>query len=87
MEENKGNKEVKKLSYEQLEQIANQYSEQARQLYLKLQEANMTNMFKRMDYLFKVIENNKVFSSNFVEKCINELEELMKLPEETKEEK
>lgn len=86
MEENKENKEVKKLSYEQLEQIANQYSEQARQLYLKLQEANMTNMFKRMDYLFKVIENNKVFSSNFVEKCINELEELMKLPEETKEE-
>ena len=44
----------------------------------------MTNMFKRMDYLFKVVENNKVFSSNFVEKCINELEELMKLPEETK---
>ena len=87
MEENKENKEVKKLSYEQLEQIANQYSEQARQLYLKLQEANMTNMFKRMDYLFKVVENNKVFSSNFVEKCINELEELMKLPEETKEEK
>lgn len=86
MEENKENKEVKKLSYEQLEQIANQYSEQARQLYLKLQEANMTNMFKRMDYLFKVIENNKVFSSDFVKKCINELEELMKLPEETKEE-
>lgn len=46
----------------------------------------MTNMFKRMDYLFKVVENNKVFSSNFVEKCTNELEELMKLPEETKEE-
>ena len=86
MEENKENKEVKKLSYEQLEQIANQYSEQARQLYLKLQEVNMTNMFKRMDYLFKVVENNKVFSSNFVEKCTNELEELMKLPEETKEE-
>ena len=86
MEENKENKEVKKLSYEQLEQIANQYSEQARQLYLKLQEVNMTNMFKRMDYLFKVVENNKVFSSDFVKKCINELEELMKLPEETKEE-
>lgn len=46
----------------------------------------MTNMFKRMDYLFKVVENNKVFSSDFVKKCINELEELMKLPEETKEE-
>lgn len=86
MEDNKENKEVKKLSYEQLEQIANQYSEQARQLYLKLQEANMANMFKRMDYLFKVVENNKVFSSDFVEKCISEIEELMKLPEETKEE-
>lgn len=48
---------AEKMSYEQLENIAHQLSEQAKQLYAKLQEANMTNIFKRLDYLFKVIEN------------------------------
>ena len=47
----------KKMSYEQLEQIAHQLSEQARKLYSQLQQSNMTNMFKRLDYLFKVVEN------------------------------
>ena len=46
-----------KMSYEQLENVAHQLSEQSRQLYAKLQEANMANMFKRLDYLFKVVEN------------------------------
>ena len=49
----------KKMSYEQLENIAHQLSEQAKQLYTRLQEANMTNMFKRLDYLFKIVENAK----------------------------
>lgn len=70
-----------KLSYEQLENIAHQLSEQAKQLYAKLQEANMTNMFKRLDYLFKVVENAHAFSEEFVAKCVAEIEDLMTVPE------
>ena len=63
-------KEVKapsseKLSYEELENVAHQLSEQNRQLYAKLQEVNISNMFKRLDYLFKVVENASMFDLEF----------------------
>ena len=59
-----------KLSYEQLENVAHQLSEQTKQLYMKLQAANMSNMFKQ----------------DFLEKCIAEIEEIMTVPEETDKE-
>ena len=74
-----------KMSYEQLENVAHQLSEQAKQLYMKLQAANMSNMFKRLDYLFKVVENGHMFKQDFLEKCIAEIEEIMTVPEETEE--
>ena len=70
-----------KMSYEQLENIAHQLSNQAKQLYAKLQDANMTNVFKRLDYLFKVVENAHAFSEEFVAKCVAEIEDLMTVPE------
>ena len=73
-----------KMSYEQLEGVAHQLSEQNRQLFAKLQELNMTNMFKRLDYLFKVIENGHMFGQDFLEKCIAEVESLMTVPEQEK---
>lgn len=74
-----------KMSYEQLENVAHQLSEQAKQLYMKLQAANMSNIFKRLDYLFKVLENGHMFRQDFVDKCISEIEELMSVPEEVEE--
>ena len=75
-----------KMSYEQLENVAHQLSEQSRQLYMKLQAANMNNMFKRLDYLFKVVENGHMFNQDFLTKCVSEIEELMTVPEDTEEE-
>lgn len=75
----------KKMSYEQLENIAHQLSNQVNQLYAKLQEANLTNMFKRLDYLFKVVENAHAFNEEFVAKCVAEIEDLMTVPETEKE--
>ena len=71
-----------KMSYEQLEGVAHQLSEQNRQLFAKLQELNMTNVFKRLDYLFKVIESGHMFKQDFLEKCIAEVESLMTVPEQ-----
>ena len=71
-----------KMSYEQLENVAHQLSEQAKQLYMKLQEANINNIFKRLDYLFKVVENGHMFKQDFLDKCMVEIEELMTVPEE-----
>lgn len=71
-----------KMSYEQLENVAHQLSEQNRQLFAKLQELNMANVFKRLDYLFKVVENGRMFKQDFLEKCIAEIESLMTVPEQ-----
>ena len=74
-----------KMSYEQLENVAHQLSEQNRQLFAKLQELNMANMFKRLDYLFKVIENGHMFKQDLLEKCIAEIESLITIPKQEEE--
>ena len=85
MQPTKNTERPEKMSYEQLENVAHQLSEQAKQLYMKLQASNMNNMFKRLDYLFKVVENGHIFKQDFLEKCIAEIEELMTVPEEAEE--
>lgn len=80
------NKEKKKLSYEDLENLCHQLSDQSQTLYRKLQEANLTNMFKRLDYLFAVVENKDAFPDDFVKKCVDEVITSMTLPEPEKEE-
>ena len=71
-----------KMSYEELENIAHQLSEQSRVLMQKLQEANMGNMFKRLDYLFKIIEFEYIFDRNFIDKCVKEIQDMISIPEE-----
>ena len=90
MEENTQKVEAmvsKKMSYEELENVARQLSEQTRQLYAKLQEMNMVNMFKRLDYLFKVAEFSHMFNSEFVTTCTQEIQDLLTVPEEKQEDK
>ena len=90
MEEKKNEK--KKLSYEELENVCHQLSEQSRTLYQRLQENNLSNMFKRLDYLFAVMENKEVFferNEEFFNKCVDEIITSMTLEtpeEETKKE-
>lgn len=75
-----------KLTYEQLENVCHQLSEQSRTLYQKLQEAEMTNLFKRLDYLFAVVENSNHFPEEFSIKCVKEIMDAMTIPEKTEEE-
>ena len=79
-------KRPEKMSYDQLESVAHQLSEQNRQMFAKIQELNMANIFKRLDYLFKVVENGHMFQQDFLEKCIAEIEELLTVPEEDNKE-
>ena len=84
MEENK--KEQKKLSYEELQNVASQLSQQNQQLNIMLQQANMTNIFKRLDYLFKVLENKNCFDSDFVIICADEIKDIITGPVEENQE-
>lgn len=71
-----------KMSYEELNNVCMQLYQQNQNLMKQLQQANMGNTFKRMDYLFKVIElEDKIKNPDFVNNCIAELVEAL-TPEE-----
>lgn len=74
-----------KLTYEQLETAANQLAQQNQALRQQIQEMNYFNLFKRLDYLFKVVENDEKFAADFVDTCKTEIVNLMTTVEETTE--
>jgi len=70
-----------KLTYEELQNAANalhsknQYLEnQNQQLIMKVKELSDFTAFKRLDYLFKVLEFADRFPSDFVISCSEELQ-------------
>ena len=75
----------KKFTYEELENIAGNLSSQVQQLTARLQEANMFNVFRRLDYCFKVIENASAFNPDFINVIVTEVEAAMTIKEEGKE--
>lgn len=77
-------KETTKLSYEELTKVTNDLHARCNQLYAELQNANMQNLFIRLEYLFKVVENKSAFSKDFTEACVKEIEAFMTL-EKTEE--
>lgn len=72
--------EPQKLSYEQLQNIAGQLQQQNMQLRRALGEQDYTNAFKRLDYLFKVIEFEHMFSNDFISKVVKEIETTITIP-------
>lgn len=64
--------EEKKMTVEQVKAAAN---EQISILYQKLQEANLANTFKRLDYLFKIVEGG--FSEELKNKARVEIDHIV----------
>ena len=82
----------KKLSYEELTNVANGLKEQnnflmkqCQQMEGKLRELVEVINFKRLDYLFKVVELGYEFDTKFVSQCISELEESLTIKEQSEE--
>lgn len=76
-----------KLTYEQLNDACNQLLQQNRQLIQRTRELEQFALNKRLDYLFKIIEFNKMFSSDFVVSCTEEIEQAMTIPQEEDKQK
>ena len=85
MEENKEKK--KKLTYEQLNEVANQLAQENMKLKQKCQELYMADTIKRLEFLFKVVESTYPFSAEFRDTCAKEIIELMTPVQENKEDK
>lgn len=79
--------EQKKATYEELNNYCMQLYNQNKQLMAQLQQREMANLFRRLDYLFLVLRNKDCFSPDFVGDCATEITNALSIPEETEEEK
>lgn len=87
-QETNGNQTPQKLTYEQLASAAQQLSEQGRQLYKRVQEleqalneTNLANLYKKMDYLWQVITSDSIYlDEDFKIACGKEFQTLMQGP-------
>lgn len=84
--ENKVTAKQEKLSYDELNQVSQQLFQENKMLRTKVQELSVEAFYKRIDYMFKVVELASVFSEEFVERTIQEIETVMKAEEEQKAE-
>jgi hypothetical protein len=76
---------LNKPSYEQLKNWCDQLLMQRNQIAEELRQ--VSNIVNKLPWLFKVIENKEVFSTEFVNNCVKEIVDIMTPPEEEKEEK
>lgn len=72
-----------KLSYEQLEAFANQLSNRNKELVEALNSYAQGFALKRIEFLLSVINSGK-FPEAYVDECIQEVMESMRIPEESK---
>lgn len=56
-------------SREELEKAVMEMSEQCRNMHVQLQQANMFNTFKHLDYLFKMLEFKDQFDPSLITKA------------------
>ena len=84
--ENKVAAKQEKLSYDELNQVSQQLFQENKMLRTKVQELSVEAFYKRIEYMFKVVELASVFSKEFVERTIQEIETIMKADKEQKAE-
>lgn len=91
MEEKKVQAQPKKLSYEELENVAKQLSEQLntvvaanKQLEMRLRQINMDNIFTQLQFRMEIAKNKELFSDEFNVSNIKMIESIL-TPQEQEE--
>jgi len=80
-------KEKKELTYEELKTVADQLHQQNQMLIKEVNQRGNADFHKRVEYLFKVIENKSVFNEGFVSNCAKEIQSIITIPEQVEEQK
>lgn len=66
-------------------QINNSARAQCEQLAKRCQILEEQLAYKRLDYLFMVLRRTEFFSGEFIQKCTQEIESILTIPENTEE--
>lgn len=75
---NASNAKQEKLTYEQLEKVANDLNNNCNMLYRQLQQAqNTIAEFNEIGMLLDVLKQAEQFSPDFIERCANKIEGLI----------
>lgn len=72
-----------KISYEQLEATVGQLLEVNHKLQEQVQRSQVGEFHQRMAYLFEIIRNASMFSEAFVQECVDTIQGVMTVKEET----
>lgn len=79
----KGAKREGKLSYEDLNKVCAELSQRNQYLMQQLQQANLANMYKRLDYLFMVLQHAEVIKdADFINACVDEIKSAITIEEQ-----
>ena len=86
MNTEKGTSNDYKEKYEELKTFSNNLIEQLKKQKTQEQrvqeEREMFMMYKRMDYLFNIINNSDKYPIHFVEKCVKEVIQVLNFEED-----
>lgn len=83
MEEKKKNQEEKKLTYDELVSACNNLYKQ--NIQLKEQNENLAftlENVRRLNYLFSVLKYKDLFPTDFVDKCVQDIQEALTITKE-----
>lgn len=76
-------KKTEKRSYEDLEKENMLLSQRLREAYARLNDADMSMVMTRLNFLFKVIDSYAVFDPQFVDMCTKEIQKMLFGPEDS----
>lgn len=65
--------ELDSMTKEKLKDLCGQQYYHIEKLKERIRSMDMTNIFKRLDYLFKVVEHPEVFPEGFVKQVVDEI--------------
>lgn len=86
MEIKKKVEEKTEFTKEELENINRFLTQENSALKQNIEKMNMNNVLQRLHFLFKVIENPELYSSDFVTYVVKEIEYTLYIPEEEEKE-
>lgn len=82
----KEKKEDKKLSYDELKNYASQLVDVNNKMKKVIEELSNESFLKRIDILFKVLDNKELFGDEFTTMCVEELKEIIVIKRDEEEE-
>lgn len=72
-----------KPTYDELKNYCAQLGRQNSRLKAMVEKQDLFNMFKRLDYLFTVLQTKDVFDSGFVSCCVAEIKQALTVEKES----